>query len=98
MVWGGSNANPTCYLRDRVTGTTRRVGLSEAGDPLDGGIMDWSLTRDADGILFETGASNAKLPPDTNGESDIYFRKNCLVLWPDGDGEGQSTLGSLLRV
>jgi hypothetical protein len=97
LVWGGSIPNQSIYLRDRNLGTTHHVGLSEAGDPLDSMVDAWELTRTADGVLFATQASNV-IVGDANGTSDVFFRKNCLVLWPDndGDGFGAQTIGSLL--
>ena len=98
MVQGGGSGFQEAYLRDRATGSTLRVSLTDAGQPLDAPVDTyWDLTASADAIAFSTAATNVT-PGDTNGQSDVFVRTNCLVLWPDGDGDGfgAQTLGSLL--
>jgi hypothetical protein len=96
MVQGGNSAFSQAYLRDRHTESTLRVGLTGAGLELDAELTDWDATASLDAIVFATAASNV-VAGDGNGQSDVFARTNCLVLWPDGDGDGfgAATLGAL---
>jgi len=79
LVDGDTNGSFDVFVRNTVTGTTRRVSVSSnetqaeghEGEPIGTG----SLTISADGryVAFMSDASNL-VPGDTNGRSDVFVR------------------------
>ncbi len=74
LVPGDTNGIPDVFLRDRRTGTTRRVSVSSAGVQADGlGSFAPSLSGNGRFVAFSSDASNL-VPGDTNGISDVFVR------------------------
>jgi len=72
-VSGDTNENFDVFVRDRRTGTTRRVSLGSGG--IQGNKASASPVISADGrfVAFNSDASNL-VPGDTNDTSDAFVR------------------------
>jgi Tol biopolymer transport system component len=70
------NDNACCwdiFVRDRSTGTTRRVSVSSAGVEANGFSFNASISADGRFVAFDSEASNL-VGDDTNLKSDIFVR------------------------
>jgi YD repeat-containing protein len=87
------------YVRDRVVGTTERVSLSSAGEPLTGGpagsLRAAQVSSDGRYVAFITDATNA-FPGDSNAAEDVVVRDRVLGTTTraiSASGGGQVTTG-----
>ncbi|MBX3732005.1 MAG: PD40 domain-containing protein [Verrucomicrobiae bacterium] len=87
LVAGDTEGVPDVFLRDRYTGTTRR--LSQTAEGL-GGVLNSSrpdISKDGAWVAFTTFASNL-LPGDGNGLGDVVLTPVPQVAAPDTDADG----------
>jgi Tol biopolymer transport system component len=71
LIAGDTNAKRDIFLKDRVTGETRRVSVNSVGEQTDGNSMLPRISDDGRYIVFESDATN--LAADYNGQRDIYL-------------------------
>ena len=65
------------FVRDRQTGTTRRVSVGPGGVQGDSGSDHGSISADGRFVAFWSAATNL-VPGDTNGQADVFVRTLCL--------------------
>lgn len=72
LVAGDTNGVQDLFVRDRETGTTRRVSVDSSGR--EGNDISFGSKMSGDGrfIIFESQANNL-VPDDTNGFTDIFL-------------------------
>lgn len=73
LVGGDTNGSRDIFVRDRETGTTRRVSRSSSGRQGNDDSAFASISADGRFVAFSSGASNL-VPGDTNGVSDVFVR------------------------
>jgi Tol biopolymer transport system component len=73
LVPGDTNDTDDVFVRDRQTGTTRRVSLGRNGVQGDAGVGELALSADGRVVAFDTASTNLVLG-DTNGETDVFVR------------------------
>jgi len=74
LVADDSNNQPDIFVRDRQTGTTVRVNLTNAGAQVtNGGSYDPSISADGRFVTFRSLATTL-IDGDTNGKADIFLR------------------------
>jgi Tol biopolymer transport system component len=73
LVPGDSNGVLDVFVRDRQTGTTRRVSLGAAGAQGDEFSFGPAISADGRFVAFASVATNL-VPGDTNGEADVFVR------------------------
>jgi Tol biopolymer transport system component len=73
FVAGDTNGWEDVFLRDRLTGVTRRVSIGPRGREADGNSGGPTFSADNRYVAFYSSASNL-VPGDTNGEGDIFVR------------------------
>jgi Tol biopolymer transport system component len=74
LVPGDTNRSFDVFVRDRWTGTTRRVSVSSTGGQANGfGSFAPGLSMNGRFVAFVSNASNL-VPGDTNGISDAFVR------------------------
>jgi Tol biopolymer transport system component len=73
LVPGDTNGVSDIFLRDRKTGTTRRVSLGPRGVQGDGHSFYPALSADGRYVAFGSWASNL-VPGDTNDTFDVFVR------------------------
>jgi Tol biopolymer transport system component len=99
LVPGDTNEIPDVFLRDRRTGTTRRVSVSSTGVQADGlGSFAPSLSGNGRFVAFSSDASKL-VPGDTNGISDVFVRdrwSGTTTRVSLGPGRGQANGGASL--
>jgi Tol biopolymer transport system component len=71
LVPGDTNATTDVFLRDRATGTTRRVSLDSSGLQANGGSYMSVISRSGRYVAFRSSASNL-VSGDTNGADDVF--------------------------
>lgn len=94
LVSGDTNGKWDVFVRDRMSGTTKRVSISSGGGQGDGDSTDPSITPDGRYVAFEAYASNL-VPGDTNAKDDVFLHdrqtgKTERVSISDKGGEGNS--------
>jgi Tol biopolymer transport system component len=69
-----TNGVGDAYVRDRLTGETRRASVSSSGD--EAGAISFEPYLSADGVVavFQSSADNL-VPDDTNGASDVFVHE-----------------------
>jgi WD40-like Beta Propeller Repeat len=73
LVRGDTNSRFDVFVRDRQTGTTRRVSVSSNGDQ-GNRVSGWpAISADARHVAFQSNASNL-VPGDTNNTYDLFVR------------------------
>ncbi|GGK39704.1 hypothetical protein GCM10010124_35440 [Pilimelia terevasa] len=72
LVPGDTNGHQDAFVRDRRTGTTRRVSVSGTGGQADGASRNVALSRDGRYVAFTSEATNL-VPGDTNGVADVFL-------------------------
>jgi Tol biopolymer transport system component len=70
LVPGDTNTTVDVFVRDRLSGVTRRISVSTAGQG-NGPSYGPSLTPDGRSVAFESDASNL-VPGDTNQRGDVF--------------------------
>ena len=73
LVPGDTNGTADVFVRDRQTGTTRRVSLGPGGVQGDGDSVGAAISADGRFVAFESDATNL-VPGDTNGAPDVFVR------------------------
>jgi Tol biopolymer transport system component len=73
LVTGDGNNARDVFVRDRRTGTTRRVSVSSAGAEGNGESLNGALSASGRFIAFDSLASNI-VSGDTNGYRDVFVR------------------------
>lgn len=73
LVPGGTIAPQGVYLRDRLTGSTRRVSVSSSGEQANDGSYGPAISANGRFIAFASDASNL-VPGDTNESRDVFVR------------------------
>ena len=73
LVPNDTNNATDVFIRDRHTGTTRRVSLTAAGGQSNGFSLDPTLSADASLVGFASTARNL-VPGDTNRKFDVFVR------------------------
>ena len=71
LVPGDTNGMLDVFVRDRQTGTTRRVSLGQGGVQSNGSSFTPALSADGRFVAFQSAASNL-VPGDTNGQPDVF--------------------------
>lgn len=73
IVVGDSGARTTTFRRDRMTGVTIQIDLTNAGElPDDNSYAAW-ISTDGNRVLFSSDATNLVVG-DTNGAADLFVR------------------------
>ena len=73
LVPGDTNDASDVFVRDRQTGTTRRVSVSSGGAQGNGASFDPAISADGRFVAFNSDATNL-VPGDTNGAADVFVR------------------------
>ena len=73
LVTGDTNGVTDVFVRDRTTGTTRRVSVRSNGAQANSESYVESISADGRYVLFTSWASNL-VAGDTNGEPDAFVR------------------------
>jgi Tol biopolymer transport system component len=77
LVSGDTNATGDVFVRDRLTGTTRRVSISSSEQQGDAPSHSATISADGRYVAFVSGATNL-VPGDTNGVEDVFVRDRKL--------------------
>lgn len=72
LVPGDTNVKFDVFVRDRQSGTTRRVSVGPNGVQGDGDSVRPDVSADGRFVAFASNASNL-VPGDTNGELDVFL-------------------------
>jgi Tol biopolymer transport system component len=101
LVPGDTNGTADVFVRDRLTGTTRRVSFGPGGVQGNDHSAGGSISADGRFVAFVSNATNL-VPGDTNGTTDVFVRNRQtgttrrLSLGPGGaQGDGQSSVASI---
>ena len=70
---GDTNGSSDVFVRDRRTGTTRRVSVSSGGAQGNDNSFGPAISADGRFVAFGSSASNL-VPGDTNGATDVFVR------------------------
>ena len=73
LVPGDTNGAADVFVRDRQTGTTRRVSLGPGGVQGNACSHDPAISADGRFVAFASDATNL-VPGDTNGSIDVFVR------------------------
>jgi hypothetical protein len=73
LVAGDTNGVRDVFVRDRATGTTRRVSVGSDGTEGNGESLTSAVSPDGRFVAFGSAASNLVIA-DTNGEPDVFVR------------------------
>jgi Tol biopolymer transport system component len=73
LVPGDINGSQDVFVRDVVTGQTRRVSVSSSGDPGDAASFNPAISGDGRYVAFSSAAVNL-VRRDTNGSWDVFVR------------------------
>ncbi len=73
LVEGDTNGRPDVFVRDLVTGTTRRVSVADDEREADNRSSAPAIDADGSAVAFESAADNL-VPNDTNGVADVFVR------------------------
>lgn len=77
LVANDTNGVRDVFVRDRLTGTTRRASVSSSGAQASAGSDDPAISADGRYVVFSSAASDLD-PADTNGFTDV-FRHDLLT-------------------
>ncbi len=96
---GDDNGFTDIFLRDRNTGTTRRLSKAPNGDSANGPSQYPAISADGRFVAFQSAASNL-VDGDNNGHSDIFvvdLATGVMVRLsaPDSEPNGNSTAPQL---
>ena len=73
LVPGDTNGAADVFIRDRQTGTTKRVSVSALGKQGNADSLGGEMSLDGRLVVFGSEATNL-VPGDTNGVADIFVR------------------------
>ncbi len=79
LVSGDTNGFFDAFVRDRATGETVRISVSEAGEQGNGGSGFSSISADGDRVVYASFASSL-VPGDTNGLLDTFVHVRSRAL------------------
>lgn len=74
LVSGDHNANWDVFLRDRASGTTRRISADAAGGDANGGSDGGEISADGRFVVFTSYATDL-VASDTNATSDVFLHE-----------------------
>ncbi len=77
LVSGDTNGHSDVFVRDRRTGTTERVNVSDSGAQANADSFTPSMSADGRYVAFSSFASNL-VSGDTNGNLDVFVRDRQL--------------------
>ncbi|MCC6545513.1 MAG: hypothetical protein IT392_13635, partial [Nitrospirae bacterium] len=79
LVTPDTNGAPDVFVRDRITGQTRRVSVGDVGQQgsAGGGSFGGSMSADGRFVVFWSFATNLT-PGDTNNTSDVFLYDQTL--------------------
>lgn len=77
LIADDTNDRQDVFIHDRLTGTTERVSLTEAGAQANRGSMHASISADGHFVAFHSYATNL-VPDDTNDVVDVFVRDRVL--------------------
>jgi archaellum component FlaF (FlaF/FlaG flagellin family) len=72
LVAGDTNFKRDIFVRDRQTGSTKRVSVSSGGSQGNNHSDFGNILVDASNVIFQSFASNL-VPGDSNGEEDVFI-------------------------
>jgi Tol biopolymer transport system component len=73
LVVGDTNGSGDVFVRDRVAGTTERVGVASGGAQANRDSLSPAVSADGRFVAFESTASNL-VAGDTNSTRDVFVR------------------------
>lgn len=73
LVAGDTNGARDIFVRNRLTGETRRVSLASDGAQANGDSWEPAISADGNWVAFSSDATNL-VPGDTNGKRDVFVR------------------------
>lgn len=73
LVPGDTNRRADVFVRDRVSGTTQRVSVSNSEKQADVASAEPAISGDGRYVVFQSFAANL-VPRDTNRRADIFIR------------------------
>jgi hypothetical protein len=71
---GGVNAAADVFVRDRLTGASRRLSVGSGGEPADGSSFEAAISADGRYVVFTSSASNL-VAGDTNSATDVFLHE-----------------------
>jgi hypothetical protein len=80
LVAGDTNGFSDAFVRDRSTGSTRRISVDSSGAEGDYGAEYPVMTADGKTVVFESWATNL-VANDTNGFGDVFVRDEHIATW-----------------
>jgi hypothetical protein len=98
LVSGDTNGFTDVFIRDRVSGKTRRVSVSSSGAEANGSSSAPSVSADGRFVAFTSSASNLAAS-DSNGFGDVFVRdrstgKTRRVSVSSGGAQGDASSGA----
>ena len=98
LVPGDTNAVTDVFIRDRVSGKTRRVSVSSSGAQANGSSASPSVSADGRFVAFTSSASNL-IASDSNGFADVFVRdlstgKTRRVSVSSGEAQADASSGA----
>jgi len=73
LVVGDTNGAGDIFVRDLLTGTTRRASVDSVGAEANGGSSSPSMSGNGSSVTFYSGATNL-VSGDTNSVADVFVR------------------------
>jgi len=89
LVPHDTNGHQDVFVWNRLTGVTRRMSVSTAGDEADDDCVDPAISADGSTVAFTSEARNL-VDPGTDGRSYVYVRERgqqtttLVTVFPDG--------------
>ncbi len=78
LIADDTNGGLDVFLRDRRTGTTERVSVTNDGSQANGESAAAAISANGRFVVFESGATNLSETVDANGTSDVFLRDRLL--------------------
>jgi tricorn protease-like protein len=102
LVGGDTNAVGDVFIRDRVSGKTRRVSVSSSGAEANASSFNASVSADGRFVAFASSASNL-IASDSNGVNDVFVRdrstgKTKRVSVSSGGAQGDASSGASVSI
>jgi len=90
LVDGDDNIATDIFGRDRATGITTLLTITEAGVQSDGNSTGPTLSADGCFVAFNSVATNL-VPDDTNGYQDVFIAYGPATIFADGFETGETS-------
>ena len=74
LVAGGTNGQPDIFVKNLLTGATRRVSTASNGTWANGGSYNAAISANGRYVAFDSDASNLVDGGDVNGTADIFVK------------------------